>query len=730
MYKIILFFLLFLSFFSDANPNVRLVEANNALIKAEVRNTEMLASKLTDIKSATLDFYLARNRWPVNKEELVSDGFYFGNFSTTYGSEINYRVVGNTVLYSVDVNKSSTAKHISKILSVSYSNDIVQFQFGRPSQSSIISTALSKVWDGDVTRNTMETDLYLDGNDVREVNELQANTVTAAGGVYDEGVRVFSEKNLPNKGHVGLSNIENYSISNSYSSSRANFYASEKAVGDSHGVLLAKIEALTKGDIGLGNVPNYAATNSFSGNSSTLFATQLAVNSAYNSLNTNKLDKDAKAVDSNLLDGLDSSAFARSSLTINNKKLTSNITLNKADIGLGNVPNYAATNSFSGSSSSLFTTQKALNAAYKDLDSKKLDVNAKAADANKLDGKDSSDFASSSLKINGHSLTANFDLDKSDVGLNNVPNYAATNSYTGTSQSLFATQYSVNQAWKDLDDKIKNFEVTDADTLDGFDSSDFVKTSLKINGKPLTGNINITKSDVGLGNVPNYSATSAYDGNSATKLATQKAVFDAYAALNNAKLSKTAKAGDADKLDGIDSASFVQTSRTINGKNLGSNITITAADVGLGNVKNYGASSSTTSSSTDKYATSLAVKRVSDKIDSDSVVTKKYGDVIMMCDPTTGYAISYGYHDFGGKKNYNAINASLKYSFKKINSTLVTPRVSSGYESTEWVIKQPSTTGQISSIHIVKISGGLDTNTTGLNWSIAGELYTKGTCNE
>ncbi|KZN63395.1 hypothetical protein [Pseudoalteromonas luteoviolacea] len=643
MYKLILSIFVFYSFFTSANPSVRLIEANNALIKADVRNTEMLASKLTDIKSATLDFYLARKRWPVNKEELVSDGYYFGNFNTIYGTEINYKVNGNSVLFTVDVNRSSTAKHISKILSVSHENEIVQFQFGRPSQASIVSTTLSRVWDGDVGRNTMETDLYLDGNDVREVNELQANTVTAAGGVYDEGVRVFSEKNLPHKSHVGLSNVENYSISNSYSSSRANFYASEKAVGDSHGVLLAKIQALTKGDIGLGNVPNYGSTNLYTGTSKSLFATQYAVNSAYKVLETSKLDKNAKAVDSNLLDGLDSSSFARSG-----------------------------------------------------------------------------------LKINGHPLTANFDLDKSDVGLGKVPNYGATNLYTGTSKSLFATQYAVNQAWKDLDNKIKNFEVSDADTLDGFDSSDFVKTSLRINNKALTGNINITKSDVGLGNVPNYGATNAYNGNSSTKFTTQKALFDAYNALNNSKLSKTAKAGDADKLDGIDSSSFVQTSRTINGKNLGKDITITKNDVGLNNVRNYSASSSTTSSSSTTYATSLAVKSAVDK----SIVTKINGNVMMMCDPTTGYAVVYGYHDFGGKKNYAGVNAALKYSFKKIHSTLVTPRISSGSESTEWVIKQPSTSGNTTTIHIVKIRGSLTTNTTGLNWSISGELRVKTSCRE
>lgn len=626
-----------------ASSSITLNQMNDDLIKDRLKKAEMLSSKLVDIKSATLDFFIENNRFPVNKEELVADGFYFGNYNSIYGNEITYTVNSNTVKFSVNVNDVNTASIISGMLSASSSGSTVEYQFGKPSQASIVSTSLSRVWDGDPSRNTMTTNLIMDGNDLLEVNDIEANSVRAAGGVYDEGVRVFSEKNLPTKSHIGLSEVENYSVSDLYNGTRTDFYASEKAVGDSYRTLVAKIDALTKGDIGLPNVPNYAATNSYTSNNTNLFATQRAVNSAYIYLNKYKLGKNDTAVNSDRLDNLDSSAFARSSLT-----------------------------------------------------------------------------------INGHKLTGSFILDKDDIGLSRVSNFAATSSYTGDSATLYATQRAVNHAWKDLNDKIANFEVKDADTLDGFDSSDFVKTSLKINGKALTSNISINKVDIGLSNVPNYSASNTYTSNRTDLFATQRAVYDAYTTLNNAKLDKNSKARDSDRVDGIDGASLVQTSRTINGKNLGSNINLTKADVGLSNVKNYTLSSSTTSSSPQQYATSLAVKRVSDK----TVVTKKYGGVIMMCDPTTGYAISYGYHDFGGKGNYSAINASLKYYYKNIHSTLVTPRISSGGESTEWVIKQPSTTGQISSIHIVKISGGLDTNTTGLNWSIAGELYVKSTCNE
>lgn len=46
-------------------------------------------------------------------------------------------------------------------------------------------------------------------------------------------------------------------------------------------------------------------------------------------------------------------------VTINKKPLTGPVELDAADVGLGNVPNYAATNSASGTSTSLLATQRA-----------------------------------------------------------------------------------------------------------------------------------------------------------------------------------------------------------------------------------------------------------------------------------------------------------------------------------------------------------------------------------
>ena len=62
--------------------------------------------------------------------------------------------------------------------------------------------------------------------------------------------------------------------------------------------------------------------------------------------------------------------------------------------------------------------------------------------------------------------------------------------------------------------------------------SGLVYSSLTINGHRLDTSFNLTASDVGLGNVPNYPAVSGFNGQSTTLLATQKAAYDASFAPN------------------------------------------------------------------------------------------------------------------------------------------------------------------------------------------------------
>ena len=109
-----------------------------------------------------------------------------------------------------------------------------------------------------------------------------------------------------------------------------------------------------------------------------------------------------------------------------------------------------------------------------------------------------------------------------------------------------------------------------------------------------------TKGDVGLGNVPNYSATSSLTDNADNKLSTASAAY----ALNNSKLEKTATAANAAKLGNVGASSYAL--QTGNYSGLRAQAT-TKGDVGLGSVPNHGISDSTTSNSSSSFASSKAV---------------------------------------------------------------------------------------------------------------------------
>ncbi|HGS5147692.1 TPA: tail fiber protein [Vibrio parahaemolyticus] len=92
----------------------------------------------------------------------------------------------------------------------------------------------------------------------------------------------------------------------------------------------------------------------------------------------------------------------------------------------------------------------------------------------------------------------------------------------------------------------------DSDVWYKVDNTDKVAS---VNGK--IGNVVLSKNDIGLNNVPNWSASDIYTS-SGTNLATRNAVNGAYSALDASKLGKTEKAADSDKLDGLDSTQFLR----------------------------------------------------------------------------------------------------------------------------------------------------------------------------
>ena len=114
----------------------------------------------------------------------------------------------------------------------------------------------------------------------------------------------------------------------------------------------------------------------------------------------------------------------------------------KADVGLGNVPNYSATGSLTDGAENKFSTAQATKA----LNDNKLEKNDTATDSSKLGGVVAGSYALQTEDYPGLRARA---TTKGDVGLGNVPNYEISDSTSSNNSSSFASSravYDLNQA--------------------------------------------------------------------------------------------------------------------------------------------------------------------------------------------------------------------------------------------------------------------------------------------
>jgi hypothetical protein len=140
-----------------------------------------------------------------------------------------------------------------------------------------------------------------------------------------------------------------------------------------------------------------------------------------------------------------------------------------------------------------------------------------ASDANIAATKlDLSGVVPKTTTVNGHALSGNVTVTKSDVGLSNVPNTdcTTTSNITDSSNKRFVTDANLivigNTSNTNTGDEtattIKNklgITVLSGSNTGDQDLSGLVPKTTTVNGHALSGNITITKSDISLGNVTN-----------------------------------------------------------------------------------------------------------------------------------------------------------------------------------------------------------------------------------
>lgn len=299
--------------------------------------------------------------------------------------------------------------------------------------------------------------------------------------------------------------------------------------------------------------------------------------------------------------------------TINGHALSSNVTITKADVGLGNVDNTADLD------------KPVSDAVQSALDDKVDKETGKGLSTNdftnalltKLNGIEAGAQVNKVTGVKGNSESSyrvgNVNITKSNIGLGNVDNTSDANKPIST-----ATQTALDgKVDKATGMGLSSNDFTDAllAKLNGIEAGAQVNTVTGVKGNSestyRTGNINITKANIGLGNVDNTS-----DANKPISTATQTALDNKVDKVTGKGLSTNDfTTTEKNKLSGIEAGAQVNTitgvkgnaessyrtgnvnltpanigavptSRTVNGHALSSNVTVTASDVGLGNVNN------------------------------------------------------------------------------------------------------------------------------------------------
>lgn len=348
----------------------------------------------------------------------------------------------------------------------------------------------------------------------------------------------------------------------------------------------------TKGDIGLGNVNNWAATSAVNSTSTTTYATAKGVKDAYDRASSALTTAQAAlpkagGTMSGMLKahvGLEVSNGLRILRTPTSANGDDVVTINTDDGGMV----VTVDNDNDADSGNVTFKYMSAGAAHNTLAFSPTDIT----------------FKGNAIYHAGRKPT------KADVGLSAVNNWGATSATNSTSTTTYATAAGVKAAY-DL-----------AQSAKGDLSNVFLKT-----GGDITGNVSINRTVDAL-----LSVDVSANKNATFRLSEDSKQHGFYIHYDGVSSNKTffgttnagTDAGFAEIARGSRKLNFLDTPTV-----LGNNVyhvgnKPSKADVGLSNVNNWSASSSTSSSSTSVYATSAAVKSAYDL--AASKMTQSTGD--------------------------------------------------------------------------------------------------------
>ena len=548
---------------SLANTNVDIQQLAQQGIDNQFSDADILVAKLDDIKAGTLNYYAQNMAWPVNLSDIVTNGFYVGSFVSPFGTNITGTDNGNTYALAVTVNSDTIAAYTAAELNAAAVDSDVTMTLPLPSQAAANASTLSRIYDASGVLNTMQTDILMGNNDLRNVDEIFAKSITttsinATAGVYDNGARVYSPVNKPSASDIGAvpdTRTINGHVLNSDIALDASDVGAVPDTRTINGHALSSDLSLLPSDLGI------ELSNSYTLNDATKYASAKAVRDAYTQLNTNKLDTTGKASDTDLFDGLDSTFYVTVSRTINGKALNNNISLTAADVGAANASHnhdgvyvkatdantFTQTQTFSGDVNAVFTS------------------NSQYAFTDFLDGNGlrRATFYTNRDIVSPTAVALSIRTGDGSIAPFRYSGFVADGNWRNAGVDPVSPNDLTRKSWVEANftpqtTTVNGQALSSNITLSATDVG-AVPTTRTINGKALSSNVNLSATDIGI------TKSDSYTLNDSNTYASSKAVRDAFNYLNTNKLHVSSKAADSDKLDGLDSTSYLKSNNTSTG---------------------------------------------------------------------------------------------------------------------------------------------------------------------
>jgi hypothetical protein len=159
----------------SANNATKISGTMSSVYNSKFDEADMIALKLSDIRVATMAYWTANQAWPTSLNDIITNSFYFSSFNTTTGYSVSGGEGTNSYFLQLNVDNVEVGKYLANKVNGTYSAGTMTLQYALPVASIQNSVSLARYDDpADVDASTMYTELDMGGNDILNVKSIVA----------------------------------------------------------------------------------------------------------------------------------------------------------------------------------------------------------------------------------------------------------------------------------------------------------------------------------------------------------------------------------------------------------------------------------------------------------------------------------------------------------------------------------------------------------------------------